>query len=277
MDRTRPSRERLICLCGSIKSVKMTVIDMHGHLGPWFYPEYSGGRKEVEALLVENGVDVCCVSSSKSLRYDTSEGNAELQRDIRDSKRLFGYVVVNPNWPLSIGDLELLKDRKFVGVKLHPDLHRYRVSSKKCVEAVERIAKATDVILCHSSGENSPPPECMDLAKQFKDVKFIFAHLFMGVPYASVARFLADRFESIEMVSGYNLDNVYLDTSHLSIFYGGCLEKIVEILGADRIVFGTDIPLLDQFSILNRVRRAKIRESDKSKILEGNAKKILRL
>ena len=60
--------------------------------------------------------------------------------------------------------------------------------------------------------------------------------------------------------------------------YPGVMESMVQIIGADHIIFGTDMPLQGpaqaRFAI-ETIRALKIPETDKEKILYKNAVKLI--
>ncbi len=73
-----------------------------------------------------------------------------------------------------------------------------------------------------------------------------------------------------------DVPNLYLETC-TSIVCSGFIEFAVSELGADRIVFGTDSPLLDPAVQMAKITGAEIGEDAKRKILGGNMRRILRI
>jgi predicted TIM-barrel fold metal-dependent hydrolase len=53
------------------------------------------------------------------------------------------------------------------------------------------------------------------------------------------------------------------------------IERFVREVGADRVLFGSDTPLLEPAAQLGRIAYAKIPEADKVKILGLNTKRLL--
>lgn len=72
-------------------------------------------------------------------------------------------------------------------------------------------------------------------------------------------------------------DNAYLDLSGTGIMRYGCLRKLVNEVGADRILFGTDFPLRQQALYVQAVKLEGLKESDAEKIFHGNAEKLLKI
>jgi predicted TIM-barrel fold metal-dependent hydrolase len=50
---------------------------------------------------------------------------------------------------------------------------------------------------------------------------------------------------------------------------------VSSIIGSDKILFGTDYPLMHQNRVIAQVQAAQLSAKDKAKILGGNARKLL--
>jgi len=68
--------------------------------------------------------------------------------------------------------------------------------------------------------------------------------------------------------------NVLVDTSG-SIIDMGMVERSVEVLGANRVLFGSDAHGVDLSVALAKVLDAEISESDRQLILGGNMQAVL--
>lgn len=75
------------------------------------------------------------------------------------------------------------------------------------------------------------------------------------------------------IMAAQRFDNLYLDTASSTIDTG-FVEACVAALGARRILFGTDTPLLDPWVQLVKIRQTRLPREDMDLILGGN---ILRL
>jgi predicted TIM-barrel fold metal-dependent hydrolase len=80
-------------------------------------------------------------------------------------------------------------------------------------------------------------------------------------------------------VSDAGLDNAYVDTAHYLMYvYPGVMERMVELIGAAHIVFGTDCPLQGSMQMrfaLDTIRALDIPDADKERILYGNAETLI--
>lgn len=70
-------------------------------------------------------------------------------------------------------------------------------------------------------------------------------------------------------------DNAYLDLSGTGVFRLGLIEHLVDQVGADRILFGTDYPISHHDLYVHSVRVARISDADKEKIFHENAERLL--
>ena len=70
--------------------------------------------------------------------------------------------------------------------------------------------------------------------------------------------------------------NVYYDTAASSFLYNPKIFEIaIEIVGSEKIIFGSDFPILSPERILNEMKNLK--EKDLINITEKNIKNILNL
>jgi predicted TIM-barrel fold metal-dependent hydrolase len=118
------------------------------------------------------------------------------------------------------------------------------------------------VILSHTFGE---APDLERLSTAYPNVVFIQGHgagAYDGRLPSPFVPLLRER------------ANVYLDTT-LSVVRHGAIERLVEDAGADRLLFATDVPFIDNAHQLGRITHARIPEEDKRTILGGNARRLL--
>jgi predicted TIM-barrel fold metal-dependent hydrolase len=249
------------------------IIDCHGHLGNINQaPFWAADAATLERYLNEAGVDYLCVSAAKSLMYDAREG----------SRKLLGYVTVNPMFPESIADLDLLDSvSKFIGVKLHPDYHGYDIKSTRMQGFLDEVARRVSLVLVHVScmpGTGlADAVRVVEFAARHPQTNFILAHL-AGI-YQSPLYPYFPNFAGLEKVAAFKLDNVHVDTAHYLMYaYPGVMESMVQIIGADHIIFGTDAPLQGPAQMrfaIETIAALKISDEDKHKILGGNAQKLM--
>ena len=254
------------------------IIDAHVHIGQWMRPYSSQNGNAVEELIrsaQNNNINRLCVSSLGERGY-TSYPNAEeftsANTHILELMRVFpgeilGFCYVNPRHPdASLAELDrCIVDGGMVGIKLW-------VACKASDRLVNPIAeKAIELgvpILQHAwykttgnLSDESTPADVAELARRFPDVTIIMAHMH-GAGYRGILD-----------IAPY--PNILVDTS------GGDPEStVVEFalreLGAERIVFGSDVPGRSFGIQLGKVLGADISDEAKALILYGNMERIFR-
>lgn len=258
------------------------IIDIHGHLGNINQaPFWAADARQLEDYCTEAGIDILCVSSAKSIMYDTVEGNRDLLAALKQTSKLRGYAVINPVFPETLDELKLLENEKIIGVKLHPDYHGYDISSKRIQKLLDPVMRNAGLILWHCScmpGTGfADALEIAKLAANYPQTDFVLAHM-AGIYQNPLYPYFPNQ-DKLEKVMELALDNVYVDTAHFLMYvYEGVMERMVELATADKIVFGTDCPLQASMQMrfaLETIEKLAIPQPDKEKILYTNALKLL--
>ena len=85
-------------------------------------------------------------------------------------------------------------------------------------------------------------------------------------------------FYSLMPEVGASLGNVYFDTAASPLLYEARIfEAAAALIGAGRILLGSDYALLRPRRLLAQVRESALPAGDRDAILGGNAAKLLRL
>ena len=105
--------------------------------------------------------------------------------------------------------------------------------------------------------------EVETLAEKYPRVTWIIAHSAMSFEVADGA---------MEVVRKYS--NVLLDITYTSV-PGGIIDYMADGVGADRIVYGSDLPMRDPRPQFGWVVYSRLPVEDKQKILGGNARALL--
>jgi predicted TIM-barrel fold metal-dependent hydrolase len=109
---------------------------------------------------------------------------------------------------------------------------------------------------------HSDPEDTALLARRYPNVQVIMAHL-TGCGYRGV-------------LEAKGVDNLVVDTSG-AFPESGILDYALEHLGADHIVYGSDLPIRETGVTLHRTLGTAMSAAEREKILYGNARRILKL
>ena len=249
------------------------VIDCHVHIqGGYGTPEDRMGYLLEYADRV--GIDRLCLClgtsrdhrpSMETVRADNDMVRAELERY---PDRYLGFAYLNPCYLReSLNEIErCIADGPFVGIKLWVAL---QCSEPNLDPICERAAELGAPILQHTwlkiTGNltyESTPWDVATIARRHPDVNFILGH--SGGNWEMGYRIVQD------------LPNIYAEVAGGDPELGQT-EMGVAMLGADRIVYGSDAPGRSFASQIAKVRGADISDGDRAKILGGNMQRMLRL
>lgn len=142
--------------------------------------------------------------------------------------------------------------------ELVPYMHGWEAEEAPLMEILEAVPRG---ILCSYHTPTDLPMELVIAA--YPEITFVAAH-----PGDR------DRVEThIALMRRY--DNLYLDLSGTGLFRLGLVKHLVEQVGAERILFGSDYPICNPKMYVQAVLFENISSADKEKILFGNANRLL--
>ena len=240
------------------------IIDGHVHIGTSVFFQMQADADFLVRLADKVGLDRMLVTELNALFYDMSEGNDALAAKIaRHPDRMIGYVSI-PTPRLgqrAVDEVRRCREKyDFRGMKIysHPEAS---IAEPQTYPLLEAAAEFGMVVLAHTT-----PDECDHLMAAVPQARLVMAHM-GGHPYA-----FGDWHRAVAVAKKHK--NLLLDTASSQID-NGMIEYAVAELGSEKILFGSDMPLLDPFTQLAKVRGAQISETDKAKILGGNLAALL--
>ena len=243
------------------------IIDAHAHVGP--YALFFIPRNDSDGLvrvMDRCGVSRTILSSHLGIQLDARAGNEETARAAdRHPGRISGYFVVNP-WQDPAAEIaHWAGDPRFVGIKVHPDLHHYPVTGDRYAPVWEFAERTGRPVLTHS-WVSSPFDDLHQIGAVAE--KYPAARILVG--HAGVLR------EGVD-------DAIALARRHPGLFlelcgshgHGELIVRMAGELGAGRLVYGSDFPFIDMRSSLGRLVFAALDDADKTMILGGTIAALL--
>ncbi|MEE2709348.1 MAG: amidohydrolase family protein [Gemmatimonadota bacterium] len=241
------------------------IIDFHGHVGRWDRLGMDDDPVLMLHAMDKVGIDVSCLFAI--FHPDGMTGNDLLARFIaQHPDRFVGFAYVSPTMPeRMIPELtRAIDELKFLAIKLYPPYTPWPFNQEPWHPIYEFANERGLAIIFHTDHFlNNRPRYFEELAPQFPKVKFVAGHS-GNVPEA--------RAEAIAAAQKY--PNVYLETCS-TFRTPGVIEHLVEAGGADRVLFGSDIPLMDSRPQIGKIVTARISDEAKRLVLGGNASRLL--
>lgn len=275
------------------------IIDFHTHVVPpgvkerqhkylgdaCFYQLYAKPKaklitaEELVAAMDEYEIDKSVIVNlgwtSHELCVETND--YILEAITRYPQRLIGFCVIQPSaGEKAIKELERCAQNGAKGIgEMRPDVQGFDFSDKSVMKPViEATIEHNLIFLTHASepvghqyfGKGSITPEVIyPLILNFPGLKLVCAHWGGGLP-----------FYALMPEVGKALNNVYFDTAATPFLYKAQIfRQVADIVGSDKILFGSDYPLLSPRRIIDQIESVKLSREDRAKILGGNAQKLL--
>lgn len=192
--------------------------------------------------------------------------------------RLTAFASVNPAWgrPAVVEAIRCLEAGATGIGEIHADSQGFDITDVAVMEPLMTVLEPRGrPIVVHASepvGHTYPgkgrttPDKLLKFAAGFTRNRIVLAHLGGGLPFYAAMPEVAEQ-----------LKNVWYDTAALPYLYRpSAVAAVTATAGADRVLFGTDYPLLSHQRVLDVVRSASLEQADLSAILGDNAATLLR-
>ena len=246
------------------------IIDMHAHLGPYFNMHIPSCYADRMIIMMDQlGIDKTVLSATPGLCGDLVMGNNMTIDAVRSYRgRLYGACIVNGNFPeLSLDELErcFAVEPDMVMVKTHPVLAKCKMDDYRMKNVYRWVSDRKLMLLVHTWLDQDPygsQDQFARMAKEYPDITWIMGH--SGGPYGTT--------HGLELTA--DLPNVIFDIT-MSMCPARQIEFLVDAVGADRVLFGTDNPFIDPKPQMGRVFLADISHEDMVKIVSGNARRFI--
>ncbi len=235
--------------------------------------------EDLIASMDECGIDVSVLLSAG---WDTNEtcrltNDYVLESAARYPKRLVPFCVVQPaDREAAVRELERCAQAGARGIgEMRSDSQGYDLGDKDLMEPIMEVARKHRMIfLTHASepvghtypGKGSITPESMyRFILNFPDQPVVFAHWGGGLPFYGLMPEVAAA-----------MAHTYFDCAATPFLYRPqVFESVAAMVGADKILFGSDYPLLSPKRVMDQIACAALPADQRSLILGGNARRLL--
>ncbi len=236
--------------------------------------------EDVLAGMDEAGIDLSIVLNAGWVNHEfcVKTNDYILDSVSRYPTRLVGFCAIQPRaGDAAIAELERCAKAGAKGIgELRSDMQGFDLTDKTIMKPLVDAALKHDLIfLTHASepvgheysGKGSMTPEILySFIKTFPNLKLVCAHWGGGLPFYALMPEVAKA-----------LTNVFFDTAATVFLYKPeIFKQVSHIIGSDKILFGTDYPLMSQNRVLAQIQSSQLPEEDKARILGANAQKLLR-
>ena len=167
-----------------------------------------------------------------------------------------------------IGDeAEYIMDSGLQGIKMHPDFQKFDIDDPRLFTVYEAVSGRIPVIL-HMGDQRydfSQPARLRRVLELFPKLDVIAAHFGGYSMYEEAYKQLKDK-------------NCVFDISSSMMFMEeGVAERYINLYGAERMAYGTDYPLWDPVTEVQRFLKLKLTDDQFEQIAHKTAERILKL
>ncbi len=202
-----------------------------------------------------------------------------IESAVRYGESMTGFCSVNPAWGRwALAEMERCAAAGLKGVgELHPDSQGFDLTDSAALAPF--MALAGDLgfpVLIHTSepvghlypGKGTTTPDKVyKFIRSFPENTIICAHWGGGLAFYGLMPELREE-----------LRNVYFDTAASPLLYRSSVFSVAATtIGADRILYGSDYPLLSQNRVIRQARQTDLDNDSLAAILGGNAASLLGL
>jgi len=236
---------------------------------------------ELIASMDKAGIDISVILN---LGWATHELCVETNDYILESitrypNRLVGFCAIQPHSSrAAIAEVERCAKGGIKGIgELRPDVQLLDLNDDEVMEPfIEVVRKHKLILLTHASepvghqypGKGSITPDILyPFITNFPDLTIVCAHWGGGLPFYALMPEVKKA-----------MSNVFFDTAASPLLYSPQVyNQVIQLVGGDKILFGSDYPLLGQGRLLKEISSLDLPEESKSLILSGNAQRLLKI
>jgi predicted TIM-barrel fold metal-dependent hydrolase len=153
------------------------------------------------------------------------------------------------------------------GIKLHPSCDRIKVTDERVIPFLEFAEREglPVVIHCGRWQEMSSYQLALEVAEKHPDLDFILSHMGGDTPELETA--------TTDAIKDRGLVNVSLGIEGVREYWA--VQRAIDELGADRVIFGSDFPLGHPRMYLGLVDALRLSPGDRELVLGGNILRLL--
>jgi len=236
---------------------------------------------ELIASMDENGIDISVILNHGWATHELCvETNDYILESIaRYPQRLVGFCAVQPHSnEAAIAEVERCAKGGIKGVgELRPDMQLLDLNDVAVMEPFIEVIKKHKLILhTHASepvghqypGKGGITPDILyPFITSHPDLTIVCAHWGGGLPFYALMPEVAKA-----------MSNVFFDTAASPFLYRPQVyNQVIQLVGGDKILFGSDFPLMGQGRLLKEIGSLDLPQETKGLILAGNARRLLNI
>jgi predicted TIM-barrel fold metal-dependent hydrolase len=278
-----PSMGAIIKPSYSRRCRSLRIIDIHTHIYPddiavkatasvhKFYGFGNTVMDGTEGMLLqrgrEAGIDQFVILPVAVQPSRTRHINDFILEQVAKEPRFFGFGTVHAGMENITGEVRYIREQGLRGLKMHPDYQLFSIDDPRLFPVYEMAGDQLPIVF-HMGDQRysySHPSRLRRVLELFPRLQVIAAHFGGYTMHEEATRLLKDK------------DCFFDVSSSLMFMQDGVAENYIRNYGADRFVYGSDFPMWDPVTEMERFLRLKLTEREKEQIAHITAEGILNL
>lgn len=241
------------------------IFDAHGHVGGDIRLQLGSNTPgDMVKKLDRLGVNAVCVSPILAFASDWVRGNElALEATKAYPGRIYAYATPSPFYEDCDIGRYLVPGNGILGIKVHGEYQAGTPLHDHRFDPTYEIASQKKLPVLFHAWTAGQVAQGLDVASRYPDANFLFAHV--GFTDADA--------KAGVIAGAKKYDNVYIDTA-ISSSYDGTIEYLVNQVGDERVIYGSDCSFFDCCHTLGKLALSRLSDDQKEKILGQNAKKL---
>lgn len=246
------------------------VCDAHVHLGKSSGINHTLHLNEIDSFIEKNNIENMLLFP---FELDTNESNEKIRNLSKTNKKIHGMYWIQKSQIEK--DVEILNEyigNGYVGVKFHGTYENLPITDSTYKPILEILNEKEALLLVHTGrfkdgdiSSNTSYLHAVNVAKTYPKIKVILAH--MGGNDTAIVKKALDASKDVK--------NIWFETSGITTPFR--IERAVEEIGPERILFGSDAPWCSFRSIYYGVEDSLLNERIKNLIFYKNFINLLKI
>ena len=262
----------------------MRIIDFHTHIYPESIAEKAamdvrsfyeglgddgidGSVRTLLSLSDKAGISEFAILPVATRPERTRHINEFILAQTATQSRFYGFGTVHAAMDGLMDEVAFIAQSGLRGIKIHPDYQLFGIDDKRMLPVYEEIQGKLPVVF-HMGDlryDFSHPKRLRNVLKQFPNLQVVAAH-FGGYQMRDIAR------EELT-----DTDCLFDTSSSLMFMEPGMAEELISHYGAERFLYGSDFPMWNPETELQRFMSLRISDEEKEQIAWKTAARLLRI
>lgn len=260
----------------------MAIVDVHAHVYPdriadravesveKFYglKRTCSGTTVDDLLHIQEQSDIThsVVHSVAVKEKNVQSINTFIAAEAQAHPSFIGFGAMHQDYENPAAEIDRMISLGLRGIKMHPDSQGVYIDDPRMMNIYEMCDKKGLRLVLHCGdirSDYSHPKHLVNVLHEFPNLVIDAAHFGGWLLFDYALEFLKD-------------EHCFMDTASSMMILGPRrTRELIEIYGADRILFGSDYPLFDPADELEAFRALELSKKDEELILWHNAERFL--